>query len=277
MSVAVSILIPAHDEAGYIGACLDGLLGSVPAGTVEVIVIANGCNDDTAAVAQGYAERFKSLGWAFAVLDLAQGGKMRALNAGDDAATHAARVYLDADVIVSPELIRELAEVLDVPSARYASGTAQIAPARSFVTRAYARFWQRLPFVTEGVPGFGVFAVNAAGRDRWQAFPDIISDDTFVRLNFTPAERVKVPAPYSWPMIEGFRRLVKVRRRQDEGVREIAQRHAELLVNDDAPPPDTPSVGGYFLRDPVGFAVYGAVAAATRLPARGKDKWARGR
>ena len=30
-----------------------------------------------------------------------------------------------------------------------------------------AAIWVRLPFMTDGVPGAGLFAVNASGRARW--------------------------------------------------------------------------------------------------------------
>uniref|UniRef100_A0AAN0MD34 Uncharacterized protein n=1 Tax=Yoonia rhodophyticola TaxID=3137370 RepID=A0AAN0MD34_9RHOB len=46
-------------------------------------------------------------------------------------------------------------------------------------------------------------------------------------MNFTPAERVEVPATYIWPMVEGFGNLVRVRRRQDIGVAEIAQKYPD--------------------------------------------------
>ncbi len=68
-----------------------------------------------------------------------------------------------------------------------------IPPARSALTRAYARFWQRLPFNRTVAPGYGLYAVNAAGRARWEAFPAIISDDTFVRLQFTPENGCRLP------------------------------------------------------------------------------------
>ena len=278
MSVPLSILIPAHDEEAYIGACLDALLASdSPPDAVEVLVMANGCTDATVSIAEARAEAFAQKGWPFRVLDLPQGGKLGALNAGDAAARHPARAYLDADVTVSPGLVAALTRALDVAEPRYVSGTALIAPPQTRVTRAYARFWQTLPFVTDGVPGFGLFAVNGPGRARWGDYPDIISDDTFVRLNFTPAERIKLPQTYTWPMIEGFPALVKVRRRQNLGVAEVAARYPALWQNNDPAPEDTPPVWQRFLRDPVGFSVYGAVALATKLPQRGAERWARGR
>ena len=60
-------------------------------------------------------------------------------------------------------------------------------------------------------------------------------------------------------------------------VAEVAARYPALWQNNDPAPEDTPPVWQRFLRDPVGFSVYGAVALATKLPQRGAERWARGR
>ena len=274
----ISVILPAHDEGGYIGACLTALLTSdAGAYRAEVIVVANACTDDTVAVAQGVAEQAQARGWRFHVIDTPEPGKLNALNLGEAHASGDILAYLDADVVVSAPLMAQLAEVLDTPSPRYASGTALVAPARSVLTHAYGRFWQRLPFVTQGVPGFGLFSVNAAGRARWGAFPDIISDDTFVRLSFAPDERFRVPATYSWPMIEGFRNLVRVRRRQDRGVQEIEALFPELLKNDDTPRLSMGRLVRLALRDPIGFAAYALIKLAVKTPLSSGAGWVRGR
>lgn len=281
MTGLVSVILPAHDEAAYIGDCLAALLASdapAHAWSVEVIVIANGCTDDTASIARGFVPQASARGWRLCVLDLPEGGKLNALNQGEAAAAGATRIYLDADVIVSPPLIAQIVAALDVGAPRYASGQPRLAPARSPVTAAYGRFWVTLPFVTTGVPGFGLFAVNAAGRARWNAFPNIISDDTFVRLQFKPSERVRVGASYSWPMVEGFRNLVRVRRRQNDGVDEIAAKAPRLLANDDKVRIGLGGVLLRALRDPLGFVTYAAVSLAVRSNyARSSSSWARGR
>lgn len=278
MSVACAIVIPAHNEVGYIEPCLESLLASKSTGApVEVIVIANGCTDRTAAVARAYGDAFAAKGWPLVVLDLAQGGKIGALNAGDRTASHGARIYVDADVVVTPPLIAQLAAVLDVDVPRYASGNPVVRAHGSAFTQAYARFWANLPFCTHGVPGFGVFAVNAPARRRWAEFPDIISDDTFVRLSFAPEERHRVAARYDWPMIEDAGPLVRVRRRQDIGVAEVMQRYPALWANHDPTPADAPPIWRLALCDPLGFAAYAAVALAVRLPHGAQQRWARGR
>ena len=273
----LSVILPASNEEALIGRCLDALVASRwdrPEG-VRVVVVANGCRDDTAAVARSRDTAFAARGWDFFVIDRPEGGKPGALNAGDAAAADGVRVYLDADVTVSPDLLAQLAEALDTPEPRYASGRVQIA-ADGVVSRAYARLWRRVPFMAQGVPGCGVFAVNAAGRARWGAFPEIISDDTFVRLSFAADERVAVPAAYRWPIAEGFARLVRVRRRQDAGVAEIAARYPALLSNDDKRPMGRGGALRMALTDPFGFAVYAGVALAVRLGPKPRG-WSRGR
>lgn len=274
----LSILIPAHDEAGYIGACLDALLASDTAGRVQVVVIANGCSDDTADRARARVNAAQARGWEMVVIEEPRGGKLNALNRGEAVAVHGNLAYLDADVIVSPPLVATLGQALARGTPCYASGRPVLAPAHSRLARAYGRFWMRLPFAKQPAPGFGLFAVNAAGRTRWGAWPDIISDDTFVRLQFSAAERVEVTAGYDWPLIEGFANLVRVRRRQDAGVEEIARLYPGLLANDATPRLSPWALAGLILRDPVGFAAYAAVTLAVKTPfARSGTRWARGR
>ena len=273
-----SVLIPAHNEADWLPACLDALCATDPvAGPVEVIVVANGCTDDTAELARKKAPAFEARGWALRVLELAQGSKLGALNAGEAAARGAVLVYLDADVLVSPPLLAQLAEALAEDAPRYASGMPQVTTSGDWVTRHYTRFWQTTGFMTHGVPGFGVFAMNRTGRARWGEWPDIISDDTFARLNFRPEERIAVPAPYAWPMIEGFAPLVRVRRRQDIGVAEVEQLFPDLMRNDDAHDQMRP-FWRRALADPLGALVFVAVRLTIHAPIfRSANRWVRGR
>lgn len=274
----LSVLIPAHNEEAYLPACLEALLASdMGAGEMEVLVIANGCTDGTAQVARAFQAEADKRGWRLEVLELAQGSKIAAWNAGEAAAKGELLAYLDADVTVSTALMGQIAAALDVPLPRYASGQPRITVEGDWTTRHYTRFWKTTPFLTTGVPGFGLFAMNRAGRARWGAWPQIISDDTFARLHFTPEDRLSVPARYDWPMIEGFRRLVQVRRRQDIGVAEIERLYPQLVRNNDPSGEGLP-LWRRALRDPLGFGVYGLVRATIRLPVlRSSNPWVRGR
>lgn len=282
----MSVVVPAANEAGHIGACLEALLASDPkpgAGSgsialplpVEVIVVANGCRDDTAAIARQYARPFRSMGWGFEVLELGAVGKPGALNAGDRQAKFGARVYLDADVVVSPPLLDQVGRALQLRRPAFVSGRVRIAPPKSIISKLYAALYARVPFMVCGVPGCGLFAVNEPGRQRWRDWPGIISDDTFARLLFTPQERVGVDAEYQWPIVEGFSNLVTVRARQNAGVREVLGKYPELKRNDDKPRLGLGGIAALALANPPGFAVYAGVALATKF--RRQDGWSRGR
>src|SRR4051794_18307469 len=178
----ISIIVPAKDEADVIGDCLRALHAQTHRGSVQVIVVANNCSDRTAAVARRFARSFRRRGWDLDVLELrlpteAQGTKPSALNAGDAAAAFGHRVYLDADIELSPEALSAIAEAL-------ADGVLFCGPqmrtwSASYASRAYSRIWSRLPCVGGDVIGAGVYAVHAEGRRRWGAFPNIVSDDKF--------------------------------------------------------------------------------------------------
>lgn len=273
----LSVILAARNEAAWLPATLAALLAQdAAADGIEVIVAANACTDATVALAEAQRGAFAARGWPLRVLDLAEGGKLGALQAADDIAAAPARAYLDADVRLAPEVLGQILAALDTPAPRYATGTLRVARAHSWVTRAYARIWTRLPFVQAGAVGAGFFAVNGPGRARWGEWPRIISDDTFARLQFTAAERLEVPALYHWPMVEGFANLVRVRRRQNAGVDEIAASFPDL-------PPRAGHAAvtpGALLRlaasDPVGLAVYLAVHLAVRTR-RPEAAWTRGR
>jgi len=270
----LSVIIPAHNEAGRIGACLRALFASDPVpGGAEAIVVANGCADATAAEAR--ATRDAAGDWPLTVLDRPQPGKTAALAVGEAQARGAILAYLDADVIVSPPLCAEIATTLAPDTPAYASGRVTIPEPASRMSRLYAHFWREVPFFHTGVPGCGLFAVNRAGRARWDDWPEIISDDTFARLHFAPSERHAVSAPYSWPVVEGWAALVRVRRRQDAGVAEITRRFPALMANDDPRSCARRRLLRAALTRPAAATVYAAVRLAARLrPARG---WARGR
>lgn len=272
-SYALSVIIPAHNEEDYISDCLDALARQQGlTSPAEILLMANACTDATIACALPYKRRFAAMGCKLRILRVKDAGKMHALNCADKAASGAVLIYLDADVICGPNMLAQLQAALTSARPHYASGKLQVAPARSWASRAYGRIWVQLPFMKSPAVGAGLFAVNRAGRARWGTFPGIISDDTFVRLQFTPAERIEVPEIYLWPLVEGFANLVTVRRRQDAGVREVAHNYPEIM---DRETKEKPNWKTLFLRHPISFLLYAAVKVAARL--RRNTGWTRGR
>lgn len=273
----ISVIIPAHNEETWLPQCLESLMTQDDtAGAVEILVMANACTDGTVAVAETFIPRAEARGWRMEVHHLVEGSKTGAFNAGEGFAGGPILVYLDADVTCDPDLLGQLCAALATDAPRYGTGTLAVVPAQSWVTRRFTDAWTRLPFVQSGAAGAGLFAVNRAGRARWGAFPHTFCDDTFVRLHFTPEERIEVPARYHWPIVEGFVNLVRVRRRQNAAVADLRQRWPALVANEAM----APLTVGRLLRVaghvPIGLAIYILVQLATRLrPAPGD--WTRGR
>jgi glycosyltransferase involved in cell wall biosynthesis len=208
----ISVVIAAHNEAAVIGRCLDAFLSGAEPGEFDVTVVANGCTDDTAAVASRRA--------GVRVLDLPAAGKPAALNAGDLAAGGFPRVYLDADIMVTASSLRAIADRLgpagtvalaSVPR-RELDLTGRPLPVRAFLAKN-----TRLPDNRDGLFSSGLKALTAQGPARFDRFPDVIADDLFLDSLFTAAEKVEVPAVsarIATPRRTGdlVRRLVRVRR-----------------------------------------------------------------
>lgn len=187
MSARLSVVIPAHDEERV----LPRLLAGLDDPRLEVVVVANGCRDQT-------AHRARSAGQGIRVVEISQASKTAALNAGDVAATVFPRAYVDADVEVDAETLLALADALDGPGARVGSPAVALdLRGASAAVRAYYRVWQLSTFRSEGHIGSGVYAMSRAGRERFGAFPPVIGDDRFVQGLFSSDERVTVAQPFT--------------------------------------------------------------------------------
>lgn len=122
MTLDVSVVIPARDEADAIGGCLAALAcQSVGAGALEVIVVAAG-GDDTAGAAARAAAGLEF--GRFEIVRLGRGNKNVALQAGCARVSAPIVVLLDADTELAPEAIAELAAALGDGAERAVHGAA---------------------------------------------------------------------------------------------------------------------------------------------------------
>jgi glycosyltransferase involved in cell wall biosynthesis len=182
----VSIVIPAHNEEQVIGRCLKALTAGSEDNELEVIVVCNGCSDDTAALARRF-------GAAVKVIETPVASKSHALNLGDDAATQFPRFYIDADVSISMNAIREVARVLNDSVALAAAPRMKVElSGSSWMVRAFYRVWLQSSYHKAGMIGSGVYALSREGRSRFAHFPSIIADDGFVYNLFSATERQMV-------------------------------------------------------------------------------------
>ncbi|HEY5985242.1 MAG TPA: glycosyltransferase, partial [Streptosporangiaceae bacterium] len=178
-----AVIVPAHNEGRVIGRLLTRLLPSLRAGELEVIVVANGCTDDTSAVAA-------SFGPAVRVLVLPAASKREALVAGDRAASSFPRLYVDADVELGRDTVVALAAALSEPGVLAAAPQRVLSLAASpWPVRWYYDIWARLPEVRQGLFGRGVIAVSEHGHERIASLPPLLADDLAASLSFAPHER----------------------------------------------------------------------------------------
>lgn len=242
-----SVVIPAHNEQRVIAECLAPLAELAAAGTLEIVVVCNGCIDATAQVAKGFAQ--------VTVLELPVGAKPAAIRAGEAATTVTPRIYLDADVVLSAEAALAVIDRLTPPETP--TGWAPLAarpPLRyettgaSALVRRYYRARSSMPAVLTSLWGAGVYAVSAAGRQRFAEFPDAVADDLWIDQQYHPGEIEIVDcAPVVVRVPRTARDLVRVLSRAYRGK---AEHHRDE-------------------RDDARQTVWATLADLRRLPARG--------
>lgn len=200
----LSIVIPAHNESAGIPPLLHALRpGSDP--RVEVIVVCNGCTDDT-------AQRARSVHPSIVVVELAEPSKSAALAAGDAVAAHDYRAWIDADVAIGADDIARLVAALGGAVHVAAPERELILTGAGPIVRWYYDVWRALPQVDTGLFGRGVIVMTPEGHARVAALPRVMSDDLAVSEAFQPEERVVVPG--ARVQIRGPKRIADLIRRR---------------------------------------------------------------
>lgn len=281
MSYLASVVIPAHNEERCIGGLVARLADADPDGALELVVVANGCTDRTAAAARAASARAT-------VIEIPTASKTAALNAGDDAATALPRVYLDADARIDAAAIRALADALAEPEVpRVAAPRVTVdASGANWLSRQYHAVWAQTDYLAEAHVGDGVYALSRAARGRFGRFPQLIADDRFVQRLFRPDECVVLAdhsftVPASPTLRAHVRRHARVIAGNDE-LEELGRSGALALAAEGAPSSSRfVSLLGRVARRPAlwpGAVIYLATGAAARIAARrmrrrGRIEW----
>lgn len=259
----ICVVIPAHNEAQVIGRLLDQLVSSARPDELDVIVVANGCTDDTAGVAAGFGPPVR-------VLTIGTASKRAALSAGDQAAHDYPRVYVDADVELGTDDLRALEEAVRRPGI-LAAAPERVLPmdGRPWTVRWYYDVWARLPEVRRGLFGRGVIAVSEAGHSRIRRLPPLLADDLAASLTFAPDERAVVPeARVVVHPPRTLSDLLRRRIRAAEGVAQIEQNAAAPDSSARTRPSDLIALGRDEPKMAPRVAVFLAVAMVARMRAK---------
>ncbi|MFB6196014.1 MAG: glycosyltransferase, partial [Haloplanus sp.] len=130
----ISVLVPAYNEEGYVGPCIDALLAAdYPPDKLDIVVVDDGSVDGT------YAEARRHATDAVTVVHKENGGKHSALNYGLRYATAEFVVTIDADSIVAGGALRELVRTFEArPDADAVAGNVKVSNRGPLVTNLQA-------------------------------------------------------------------------------------------------------------------------------------------
>lgn len=230
---------------------------------LSVIVVANGCTDNTADIARSFGGRVR-------VRVLPAASKWQALAAGDQVAAGFPRIYLDADVELRLSDVRALEAELSKP------GVLAAAPARVVAldgcprpVRWYYDIWSRLPEVRLGLFGRGVVAVSEAGHERIAALPGLQADDLAASLCFAASERsIAAGAQVIYHPPRRVGDLLRRRIRAVTGVAQIERSEHAPLSTARTRPADLLAIVRAEPRLAPALALFLGVTIAARLAAR---------
>lgn len=210
-----SVVIPAYNEQAVIARCLRALATGTGPDELDVIVVANGCHDDTAVIAKAEGAT---------VVETPEGGKARAIRLGDEQCRAFPRLYLDADGELSGTAVRAMVAALAE------SGAPACAPTPEFdltgatrPVRGFHRALRALLGDRRGLAGTGAYMLAEAGHQRVFPLPNVIADDGWVHRTFDPAERIVVgSARIAVRLPRTMPALVRTRARVRLGNQELA-------------------------------------------------------
>ena len=170
------VIIPAYNESGVILRLLESLHEGYAAGKYNVVVACNGCSDNTVEIVENHFPDYQCL-------DIELGSKINAINEAEALGLGYPRVYVDADVVISTQSVLKIIEELEKekePLLLAPRAIINCSNSDAFVRLFYSAWKKTTFFIDEGY-GSGVYALNQSARQLFDTFPNVTSDDGFVR------------------------------------------------------------------------------------------------
>ena len=211
-----TVIIPAFNEEAVIERTLDVLLGDAESVEFEVIVVCNGCNDDTAASVRSKFPRVT-------VVEIEEASKTAAINTGISTASAGPVLLLDADIELDTRSARAMIAAVIRPGIDAAIGHMSVdTEGADWIVRAFYRVWMEHPYLRNGKFAAAI-ALSPTGRIRIGTLPAVTADDTYLR-RIIPTDRVAVERSVSFRVRapRTIRSLLQVRSRSYRGNRQLS-------------------------------------------------------
>jgi len=186
--MAPSVVLVARDEGGRIAERIANLLDSKDVATPQIVVVCDGCTDDT-------AERAKQAGGkAVRIVSVSESrGKAHGINAGVAAASGEVVVFADARQRFDDSVMAKLVEAFDDPRVAAVSGSLEIEPSAAGTGAGVDLYWRLEKCIRQmeseidsciGCTG----AIYAIRRKLFEPMPeDTILDDVVVPMRLAVA------------------------------------------------------------------------------------------
>ena len=201
--VTVSIVIPAHNEEEFLPKTLEALKAQdYP--HKEVIVVANGCTDGTARVAEGNCDHFHNI---------EERGLGPARNLGAKVAQGELLLFLDADTVLEPAA---LSTIVAQFSRKHAAGTIRGEPDTQRTAYKVIYFFKNLVHKTHAHHGSS--GVILCWKDHFDAIGGF-DNELYLRENSDLMKKLRRFGSYKY--IEATPAITSMRRYDRTGVNEM--------------------------------------------------------
>jgi cellulose synthase/poly-beta-1,6-N-acetylglucosamine synthase-like glycosyltransferase len=236
----ISIIVAAYNEGKVIAETLRAVLATDYAGKMEVIVVDDGSQDQTAAEVEAVAANDPRV----RLLRQKNRGKARALQRGLAAIRSGVVVFLDADTHCQSDTLRHLVQPFADERVGAVSGHAKVGNLRSFIAkcqaleytcgfnldrRAYTR-WNCMTVVPGAISAIRKSAIDDAGGLSLETLAE--DTDLTLALHKRNQRIVYVPEAIAWTEApETVRTLARQRFRWAYGTLQCLWKHRDMVFN----------------------------------------------
>lgn len=173
-----TIIIAAYNEENCIGELLSNL-GHGKSNLFQIVVICNGCTDNTENIIR---EKFPNV-----YLGIAQtASKSLAIRTAESLNIGFPRLYLDADIALNQQQAETLFKKVqnDDRIGLFVPSSITDTKSSSYFVDQYYQAWYSTGFVKNKGFGCGCYIINEPSRQTFNLWPELISDDGFLREVF---------------------------------------------------------------------------------------------
>jgi cellulose synthase/poly-beta-1,6-N-acetylglucosamine synthase-like glycosyltransferase/peptidoglycan/xylan/chitin deacetylase (PgdA/CDA1 family)/spore germination protein YaaH len=236
----ISVIVAAFNEEKVIAKTLAAVLATDYAGELEVIVVDDGSQDQTAAAVESIAANDPRV----RLLRQENRGKARALQRGLAAMRTGIVVFLDADTHCQRDTLRRLLQPFSDEGVGAVSGHAKVGNLRTFIAkcqaleytcgfnldrRAYTR-WNCITVVPGAISAMRKSAIDDAGGLSLETLAE--DTDLTLALHKCGQRMVYVPEAIAWTEApETVRTLARQRFRWAYGTLQCLWKHRDMIFN----------------------------------------------